>query len=54
MAAPKSAIPSFMGWSIPSDKIVSSQSYLAIFASKTIRINGCIIPELLNLKSRKC
>lgn len=34
MAAPKSAIPSFMGWSIPSDKIVSSQPHLAIFASK--------------------
>lgn len=50
MAAPKSAIPSFMGWSIPSDKIGSSPPYLDIFASKTIHINGCIFPVLLNLK----
>ena len=34
MAAPKSAIPSFVGWSVPSDKIVSSHLYLATFASK--------------------
>lgn len=50
MAAPKSAIPSLMGWSVPSDKIVSSHPYLATFASKTIFINGCVIPVLLNLK----